>query len=53
MSHSIIHHDCIIEDNTIICSNVSVAGHVRIMNGAYLGKIHLFINFKLLDHTLF
>ena len=38
MSHSIIHHDCIIEDNTIICSNVSVAGHVRIMNGAYLGQ---------------
>lgn len=38
MSHSIIHHNCIIEDETIICSNVSIAGHVRIMNGAYLGQ---------------
>ena len=38
MSNSVIHHDCIIEDDTIICSNVSVAGYVRIMNGAYLGQ---------------
>ena len=31
MSGSIIHHDCEIEDNVVICSNVSIAGNVTII----------------------
>ena len=45
MSGSIIHHDCEIEDNVVICSNVSIAGNVTIMKGANLGmnaSIHQF-----------
>ena len=38
MSNSVIHHDCKVENNTIVCSNVSVAGSVTIMNGVYLGQ---------------
>ena len=45
MSGSIIHHDCEIENNVIICSNVSIAGNVTIMRGANLGmnaSVHQF-----------
>jgi len=38
MSNSVIHHDCKIENDAIICSNVSIAGNVRLMNGVYLGQ---------------
>ena len=38
MSNSVIHHDCKVENNTIVCSNVSVAGSVTLMNGVYLGQ---------------
>ena len=38
MSNSVIHHDCKIENDSIICSNVSIAGNVTLMNGAYLGQ---------------
>jgi len=38
MSNSVIHHDCKIENDGIICSNVSIAGNVRLMNGVYLGQ---------------
>ena len=38
MSNSVIHHDCKVENNTIVCSNASVAGSVTLMNGVYLGQ---------------
>ena len=37
------------EDNTIICSNVSIAGHTHIMNGAYLGQNSSVHQFQVID----
>ena len=37
MSNTTIHHDCHIEDDTIICSGVNLAGFVTVMMGSYVG----------------
>lgn len=45
MSSAHIGHDCVLEDNIILCNNVAVAGHVRIMQGATLAlnaSVHQF-----------
>ena len=45
MASAHINHDCILEDNIIMCNNAALAGHVRVMNGAYLSlnsSVHQF-----------
>ena len=45
MSSAHIGHDCVLEDNIVLCNNVAVAGHARIMQGATLAlnaSVHQF-----------
>ena len=37
MSNSVLHHDCILESDTVLCSGANIAGFVTIMKGAYIG----------------
>ena len=44
MSSAHIGHDCVLEDNIVLCNNVAV-GHARIMQGATLAlnaSVHQF-----------
>ena len=36
MAGAHINHDCILEDNIVLCNNASLAGHVYVMTGAFL-----------------
>ena len=45
MTSSVVHHDCLIEDDVTISSNVSLAGSVIVMRGANIGmnaSVHQF-----------
>jgi len=45
MTSTVVHHDCLIEDDVTICSNVSLGGRVIVMRGANIGmnaSIHQF-----------
>ena len=45
MSSAHIGHDCVLENDIVLCNNVAVAGHVRIMSGANLAlnsSVHQF-----------
>lgn len=45
MSSAHIGHDCVLEDDIVLCNNVAVAGHVIIMSGANLAlnsSVHQF-----------
>ena len=46
MNSSTIDHDCYIENNVVMSSNVILGGGVRVMNGAQLGIKLLFIKIK-------
>lgn len=36
MAGAHINHDCILEDDIIVCNNATLAGHVHVMTGAFL-----------------
>ncbi len=45
MSSAHIGHDCVLEDDIVLCNNAALAGHVRIMSGATLAlnsSVHQF-----------
>jgi len=45
MTSSMVHHDCIIENDVTLCSNAALGGGVTVMNGANLGmncSVHQF-----------
>ena len=45
MAHAHIAHDCVLEDNIVMCNQSSLGGHVRVMNGAILAlnsSVHQF-----------
>ena len=44
LPNSVIHHDCIVDDLTLIASGVSLAGNVHIQENCYLGTGSTFIN---------
>ncbi len=48
MSSAHIGHDCILEDNIVLCNNAAVAGNARIMSGATLALNASVHQFKLI-----
>jgi len=38
LSGCAINHDCVLEDRTIVCSGVTLAGHVHVERDCYLGQ---------------
>jgi UDP-N-acetylglucosamine acyltransferase len=47
MSSAHIGHDCIVEDNVVLCNNSAVAGHAWIMSGVNLAMNASVHQFKL------
>ena len=45
MTYAVVHHDCVLEDDVTISSNVCLGGNVIVMRGANLGmnsSVHQF-----------